>query len=129
MGRVGPDIEYPNPYKFAIDVKSRQSVSKKYWRITDQNRDVKWWLHRGQMAGWYICRIDKLDKLFEFNYKEHDYHSTVVQRWLDKMRDWGKPQGYIGMLVLHRPRKPIGSSIVVVSTYDWLNLMEAMGLI
>lgn len=128
MGRIGPDIYFPNPYRFVIDAKSRKSISNKPFHITNMDREVKWWVHDGEEA-WYICRLDHLEVLFDMDWKFFPWHSVVVSGWLEKMRDWGEVNGGVGMLVLHKPRKPIGSSVVVISANDWLRLMEAMNLI
>ncbi len=128
MGRVGPDVRFPNPYHFVIDVKSRQSISNKPWLITDLNRDVKWYVG-DESAGWYICRLDCLDVMFRTNWMPYKWHSIVVDGWLEHMREWAHEHSGIGIIILHKPRKPIGSSIVLIKTTDWLRLMEGMELI
>lgn len=129
MGRTGPDIEVPNPYHFVIDVKSRKSISNKPWLITELNRQVKWWVHNGEQGGWYICRLDQLDAMFNTNWLPYKWHSVVVDSWLEHMRDWARENSGVGIIILHKPRKPIGSSVVLIKTEDWLRLMEGVGLI
>lgn len=124
MGRTGPDIEYPNPYEMVIDVKSRKIISDMPWKITDLDRTIKW-----QVSNWYMCRLDNLEALYRINWNRYDWHSGVVNGWLEHMCDWAGENGGIGMLVLHKPRKPIGSSIAVLRTQDWLRLMEARELL
>jgi hypothetical protein len=129
MGRTGPDI-YPNPYGFVIDVKSRQAISNKPFRIIDLNREVKWYVHaKDTNRGWYMCRLDQLETMFQMDWNEHVWHSVVVEGWLNKMQDWASDNGGTGMLVLHKPRKPIGSSLVLLDVRDWLPLLERMELI
>lgn len=130
MGRVGPDI-YPNPYTFVIDVKSRKSISDKPFNITDLNRETKWWVREADTCsrGWYICRLDQLESMMKMDWLQYPWYSKTVNGWLSKMQGWASDNGGIGMIILHKPRKPIGSSIVVMDTADWLRLMEVMGLI
>ena len=130
MGRTGPDIE-PNPYNFVIDVKSRRSISNKPFRIVDSNRGVKWYVRdeKSELGGWYLCRLDHLDVMLQMTWELETWHSIVVDGWLEHMRDWANQNSGMGMLVLHKPRKPIGSSIVILKASDWLGLMEGIGLI
>lgn len=129
MGRTGPDIEVPNPYRFVIDVKSRQSISDKPWLITELNRDVKWYVGDDNRGGWYICRLDHLNVMFGTNWFPYKWHSVVVDNWLEHMREWAQENSGVGIIILHKPRKPIGASIVIIKTLDWLRLMEGVGLI
>jgi hypothetical protein len=124
MGRSGPDIEFPNPYDLAIDVKSRKSISDMPWKITDLNREVKW-----AVSDWYICRIDFMSSLYRPAWEEFSWHSDVVNGWLEHMCEWASQNKGVGMIILHKPRKPIGSSIAVIKIADWIHLMEARHLL
>jgi hypothetical protein len=126
MGRTGPDIEFPNPYSFVIDVKSRSSISDKFWKFTDTERQIKQWVHYPGTTGWYITRLDHFDAMFQMRWQEQVWTSVVVNRWLEHMRMWAADNSGVGMLVLHKPRKPIGSSVAVIRASDWLPLMETM---
>lgn len=131
MGRIGPDIRFPNPYRFVIDAKSRKSISNKPFQIVELNRDTKWYVSDDSKGGWYICRLDCLDNMLKMNWMPYKWHSVVVESWLAHMQEWAQEEKRrgIGMLVLHKPRKPIGSSVVVMNSHDWLRLMEGMRLI
>jgi hypothetical protein len=124
MGRTGPDIEYPNPYQLAIDAKSRKLISKKPWGIVNLDRSVKWWTGEA-----YMCRLDNFDAMFKTDWKYAEWHSDVVIKWLEHMREWANSNAMVGMIVLHKPGKPIGSAIAVVKGTDWLKLMEANNLV
>lgn len=129
MGRTGPDIRFPNPYRFVVDVKSRKSISDKPWLITNLNREVKWWVRDEEMGGWYMCRLDQFDAMFRMNWLPYKWHSVVVDGWLEHMREWANEHSGIGIIILHKPKKPIGSSIVLIKTDDWLRLMEGVHLL
>lgn len=127
MGRTGPDIE-PNPYNFVIDVKSRQSISNKPFDIIKFDPTVKWYM-RGNNTNWYACRLDNLDSMFEMDWNTDWWYSVTVESWLNHMQNWADTNGGVGMLVLHKPRKPIGHSVVLMDVFKYLNLTEAMGLL
>ena len=127
MGRTGPDIE-PNPYNFVIDVKSRQSISNKPFEIVKRDPAVKWYI-RGENTNWYLCRLDNLDSMFNMDWNTDWWYSVTIESWLNHMQNWADIHGGTGMLVLHKPRKPIGHSIVLIDVGRYLNLTEAMGLL
>jgi len=127
MGRTGPDIE-PNPYNMIIDVKSRQSISNKPFEIVKFDPSIKHWVV-GEHTNWYLCRLENIESLYEMNWYGEAWYSKVVEDWLNHMEDWADANGGIGMLVLHKPRKPIGHSVVVINVNKWLALQEAMGLL
>ncbi len=129
MGRTGPDIEFPNPYKFVIDVKSRKSISDKPFHITNKDRDIKWYVSNGDQGGWYICRLDHMEAMFMTDWESAKWHSKTVDEWLAHMHVWAVNHGGIAMLVLHKPWKPVGSGVIVINSHDWLRVMEGMRLI
>ena len=77
----------------------------------------------------HVCRLDNLDSMFEMDWNTDWWYSKVVEDWLTHMQDWADTNGGVGMLVLHKPRKPIGHSVVLIDIGQWLNLTEAMGLL
>lgn len=134
VGRSGPDIEVPNLYNWVIDVKSRKSVPGTFFKIVNTDREVKWWIRpkiSDTGTSWYAVRLDHLDALIKFDWEEAQFKSVMAHGWLEKMRDWAVENPHngrvgIGMIVMHRPWKPIGSSVVLISQLDWLRLMEIM---
>ena len=137
MGRTGPDID-KNKYHFVIDVKSRIEVPKTIHKIVNVDRDIKWWItpkKNGVKTSWfYACRLDHFDVMWDFDWEDAKWNSIMVHGWVEKMRKWTRENPWdgvsgIGMAILHRPRKPVGSSVVVMKQSDWLHAMEILNLI
>lgn len=137
MGRSGPDVDV-NDYHWVIDVKSRIEVPKTISKIVNKDVNIKWYIKAPGFGNpcsfWYACRLDHLDVMFDFDWEEADFASIMIHRWLEKMRRWGAKNPWkgvegIGMVVLHRPRKPVGSSVVLMAQKDWLRVMEILEVI
>jgi len=67
--------------------------------------------------------------MFNMDWNTAWWHSKVVEDWLRHMQGWADANDGVGMLVLHKPRKPIGHSVVLIDAGKWLDLTEAMGLL
>jgi len=119
LGRTGPDISL-NELNIVIDVKSRLEVPVSVFCPRNEFR--------------YICNglisvplCNFLD-IFENNLVcRQDYvFSKIVQDYYDHIDEWTRtniPSG-ITALVLHRPKKPIGNSILVISNLNRRRLQE-----
>jgi hypothetical protein len=69
--------------------------------------------------------------MWDFDWEEAKWSSIMIHKWLEKMRNWAVKHPWdkvsgIGMVILHRPRKPVGSSVVVLRQTDWLRAMEIL---
>ncbi len=116
LGRTGPDITI-NELNLVIDVKSRISVPVSYFfdRIVD---------YMGHIG----APLDKLEFLASETpiTKYSNFRSKIVTEWLDHMDEWTKAefQQGISAIVLHRPKMPIGKSMVIIKSQDRRRLIE-----
>ena len=118
LGRTGPDIEL-NELKWIIDVKSRISVPKS---ILPGAREI-FWSHN--LVAFRLEDTPFIKKQI----KEGGYFTVTpclncqksVKDWYDHMDEWTQEHCKDGltMLILHRPRLPIGHSAVVIKFEDF----------
>jgi hypothetical protein len=118
LGREGPDLTI-NETGLVVDVKSRKQCPKTYFTA-----DEEVLISEGNpnLAAAAVKNLPKLDGLKE----RRIFDSVMVRRWVDHMDDWRRgecPQG-ISIIVLHRPRLPYGSSMVVFYLSDIGKTME-----
>jgi hypothetical protein len=105
LGRTGPDIT-TNELGLVVDVKSRREVPTGYFH---PNACLF-----GVLVGVPINRIMLLAN--DCPREVSDFTSVLVERWYAHMDEWRKahfPRG-ISALVLHRPKKPIGKSMLII---------------
>ncbi|MBN2500250.1 MAG: hypothetical protein JXB38_05740 [Anaerolineales bacterium] len=116
LGRTGPDISI-NEAGFVIDVKSRLQCPKTYIYQDWQKHGII------KAGGVLLCPIKFFDEFVLQGEREPtpiDFVSKMVAEWWCHMHGWTRdncPDNY-SMIVLHKPRLPIGNSIVVFLPYD-----------
>jgi hypothetical protein len=117
LGRTGPDIEISEQIGLVIDVKSRKSCPKTYF--LRRKKGLRKTLH-----GYLLCELENFDELIAQGIGEVDdaaeFPSRVVDAWwkhMDAWREANHPDG-ISVIVLHRPRMPIGKAVVVIKAQD-----------
>jgi hypothetical protein len=105
LGREGPDIT-TNELGLVIDVKSRLEVPKGYFKESP--------------ASFGDLIAVPLDQLLSFAgdlaLERSDFQSVLVERWFEHMDQWRRTElpGGCSALVLHRPKKPIGKSMLII---------------
>lgn len=102
LGREGPDISI-NEFGLVVDVKSRLEVPKSY-------------MTPGVHGSLYGCHLDDI----HFDLPASDFVSVIVERWFAHMHEWTvrKYKTGITALVLHRPRVPIGKSVLLIQDVE-----------
>jgi hypothetical protein len=108
-GRTGPDIT-PNELGLIVDVKSRLQCPKGYFH--------KGFVRYGDLVG--IPLDNMLDLLNNEKPEICTATSVIVERWYAHMDEWTQKkfsQG-ISCIVLHRPKMPIGKSMLVIHFND-----------
>jgi hypothetical protein len=118
LGRTGPDIVI-NELKFVIDVKSRLEVPKS---ILPGPREIFW------SKDLIAFRLDDAP-MIQKQAEEGGYFIITpclncqksVRGWYDHMDEWTKVHCKEGvtMLVLHKPRLPVGHSAIVIKINDF----------
>lgn len=121
LGRTGPDISI-NELGLVIDVKSRLEVPKTYFMWSDCIVDFP---DKHRLLG---IRLHNFFMIFDTGTKVQysNFSSVLVEKYYAHMDEWTKeeyPSG-ITCLVLHRPKMPIGKSLLIISEQDRRRLIE-----
>ena len=121
LGRTGPDISI-NQLNLVIDVKSRLQVPTTYFIHQDCIIDF---LDKNHLIG---VSLDDIFMLFDEDAKTNytKFSSVLVKRWYEHMDEWTKencPTG-ITALVLHRPKMPVGKSLLILSKENRRRLIQ-----
>lgn len=119
LGRTGPDITI-NEFKLVIDVKSRLEVPKMYFIHDDFILDFPDGLLGVRLENMHLLAAP-LTKI-----RCSNFSSVLVRRWYDHMNEWTQeevPDG-INALVLHRPKMPIGKSLLIISKLNRRRFIE-----
>lgn len=111
LGREGPDISI-NELNLVVDVKSRIEVPETiFFPLT-----VPF-----EFDGLTAVRIANMQSLWSGDKAAPlDFSSKLVRGYIDHMDKWTKehcPDG-ISCVVLHRPKMPIGSAVVIIYSSD-----------
>lgn len=121
LGRTGPDVSI-NELGLVIDVKSRLEVPKSYF---GHGGCITHYADEHHLIGVKLC-----DFLLLFDIstpvEQSTARSLLVERYYAHMDEWTKekyPSG-ITCLVLHRPKMPIGKSLLIISENDRRRLTE-----
>jgi hypothetical protein len=113
LGRTGPDISI-NEFGWVIDVKSRLQVPQHF--ITP-----------GMFiyANLFSVPLETLEKETTVWKADKGEPSVLVKRWFDHMDEWTKENCPMGltMLVLHRPKLPIGKSVIITKVSEMERLI------
>jgi hypothetical protein len=118
LGRTGPDLTI-NEMNLVVDVKSRQEVPKELFfplLVPFRFEDL------------VAVRISSFLSLLdcECYAAPVDFTSKIVRGYYEHMDKWTrakKPDG-ISCVILHRPKMPIGSSVVIIHTTNRRRLFE-----
>jgi hypothetical protein len=117
LGRTGPDLTI-NELNLVIDIKSRIEVPKQYTRfLIEDDR-------------FYAVPLKCLYE-FPLPFDRTRFSSVLVARWWDHMHAWTQqhhPHG-ITALVLHRPKMPYGSAMLITAKSDYRRLCETWTLL
>jgi hypothetical protein len=130
LGREGPDLTFPNPFRMVFDVKSRDSVPRSIFKIVNQYTPgtrvilecyegdfITRTLFACQLGGLHVALLDP--PLLRTVRHEYRYWLSIVP-WVDHMRAWTNTEhGSIGAVVLHRARIPYGKTVVVFDIEDY----------
>lgn len=117
LGRTGPDVSI-NKAGFVIDVKSRKKVPKTYLYVPWKKCGI------AQAGQFLLCPIKHFDEFVIRGKREVgpplDFQSGPVREWWLHMDEWTRRNrpGDFSMIVLHKPRIPIGNAVVVFHEKD-----------
>lgn len=111
IGRIGPDVTFPNPLNLAVDVKTRIEVPKKLFHPFDT------WKHYCTPL-YSITQIKNLPYVWMGVGKTIAWNSVLVEDWLRHMSIWAKSHDAIPALLLHRPHMDYQDSAIVIWRQD-----------
>ncbi len=109
LGRTGPDISI-NEMKLVVDVKSRIEVPKSIFFPL---------LVPFEFDGMTGVRLKNMTSLWETDISAPlDISSKIIRDYLAHMEEWTvkKCKDGISAIILHRPKIPIGESVLIINS-------------